>query len=147
MHLLLADEWVCVGIIRNAELTDRADRLPLGVEPVLQGRASMSERVFQSEYFKEIPKARALLRLGLSPHREGAGSVAATSRRCHLGGLHSSDVSSVSKNRIAVGEVVTPLRLQVGRMAERAGAEVRQKASEDPIKLQALRTAHDPDER
>ncbi len=106
----------------------------------------MSERVFQSEYFKEIPKARALLRLGLRPHREGAGSIAATSRRGHLGGLHPSDVSSVSKNRIAVGEVVTPLRLQVGRMAERAGAEVRQKASEDVIKLQALRTAHDPDE-
>jgi hypothetical protein len=48
--------------------------------------------------------------------------------------------------RGAGGGVVTPLRLQVGRIAERAGADVRQKTSEDVIKLQALLIAHDADE-
>jgi hypothetical protein len=43
VHPLLADEWARVGI-HDEEVTDRADRVPLRVEPVGQGRASQSEK-------------------------------------------------------------------------------------------------------
>ena len=36
VHALLADEWARVGL-HDAEFTDRADRVSLGVEPVRQG--------------------------------------------------------------------------------------------------------------
>ena len=43
VHPLLADEWARVGI-HDEEVTDRADGVPLRVEPVRQGRASHSEK-------------------------------------------------------------------------------------------------------
>ena len=43
VHPLLADEWARVGI-RDEAFTDRADRVPMGVEPVGHDRASESEK-------------------------------------------------------------------------------------------------------
>jgi hypothetical protein len=54
VHPLVANEWARIGV-RDGELTDRADRLPLRVEPVLQGPASESERVFQKESAASTP--------------------------------------------------------------------------------------------
>src|SRR5882724_1667999 len=43
VHPLLADEWARVGI-RDEAFTDRANRVPMGVEPVGHGRASEYEK-------------------------------------------------------------------------------------------------------
>jgi hypothetical protein len=62
VHPLLADEWARVGI-HDEELTDRADGVPLRVEPVGQGRASQSEKC--SKLNTLLGRPQDALRLGL----------------------------------------------------------------------------------
>ena len=62
VHPLLADEWARVGI-RDEAFTDRADRVPMGVEPIGHDRASESEKCSKVNT-RLGSKARTALRIG-----------------------------------------------------------------------------------
>ena len=81
VHPLLADKWAGVGL-QEGEFTDRADRIPVAVDPVRQGWPPSP---------KECSKVNTLVRRKQGrPFRsgqtlqEGTGVIAATSARGQL---------------------------------------------------------------